>query len=356
MSDEPRDGPEGWLERHGDGLYRLAMLRLRSPDLAADAVQETFLEALRARDSFAGRSSERTWLVGILKHKIADHYRRSARGAESRLGAEPASSDFDRRGHWRAGPASWGDPGRDLEAQRVLGRLRGLPRQAPPGARRRLPAPRARRAQLRGCAARAGDHAREPLGPAPPLAIAPEAMPRIELVRATCALHPPPRRRSERLAPHMTPPGAVWRLLHLPCREASRLSSESLDRDLGGLDRLALRSHLLCCSACRRYRRQIGVLRDAMRRLAAQPSRATTCPAPRSPTTPATGSSAPSGNAEIAPGTVSGFDVVADSPTQTLTPRRPPTRTTQEDPPRCSTETAARRRSAAGAVTFPAGR
>ncbi|HEY2158191.1 MAG TPA: zf-HC2 domain-containing protein [Isosphaeraceae bacterium] len=68
----------------------------------------------------------------------------------------------------------------------------------------------------------------------------------------------------------MTPPGALWRLLHLPCREASRLASESLDRDLGAIDRLALRSHLLCCSACRRYRRQIGLLRDAMRRLAAR--------------------------------------------------------------------------------------
>jgi predicted anti-sigma-YlaC factor YlaD len=68
----------------------------------------------------------------------------------------------------------------------------------------------------------------------------------------------------------MTPPGAIWRLLHLPCREASRLSSESLDRDLGTLDGLALRSHLLCCSACRRYRRQIGLLRDALRGLAAR--------------------------------------------------------------------------------------
>ena len=68
----------------------------------------------------------------------------------------------------------------------------------------------------------------------------------------------------------MRRPGAVWRRLHLPCREASRLASESLDRDLGAIDRLALRSHLLCCSACRRYRRQIGLLRDAMRQIAAR--------------------------------------------------------------------------------------
>ena len=48
----------------------------------------------------------------------------------------------------------------------------------------------------------------------------------------------------------------------------SRLASESLDRDLGRLERVALRSHLLYCSACRRYRRQLEIVRSAMRRLA----------------------------------------------------------------------------------------
>ena len=48
MSDDEAADPEGWVDRHGDGLYRYALLRLRSPDLAADVVQETFLEALRA--------------------------------------------------------------------------------------------------------------------------------------------------------------------------------------------------------------------------------------------------------------------------------------------------------------------
>ena len=76
--------PEDWVDRHGDALYRYALLRLRSPDLAADVVQETFLEALRARSSFSGRSSERTWLVGILRHKIVDHLRKSAPGSGGR--------------------------------------------------------------------------------------------------------------------------------------------------------------------------------------------------------------------------------------------------------------------------------
>ena len=81
----------------------------------------------------------------------------------------------------------------------------------------------------------------------------------------------------------MKHPGAVWRLLHLPCREASRLASESLDRDLGTMDRLALRSHLLCCRACRRYRRQIGLLREAMRRLAPRAESGDDLPGPALP-------------------------------------------------------------------------
>jgi RNA polymerase sigma-70 factor (ECF subfamily) len=122
MSNVQATDPEAWVDRHGDGLYRYALLRLRSPDLAADAVQETFLEAFRARRSFSGRSSERTWLVGILRHKILDHFRRSAgeRAAEGERTAEGPGPGpaFDRRGRWREHPASWGgDPARAMETQ-----------------------------------------------------------------------------------------------------------------------------------------------------------------------------------------------------------------------------------------------
>jgi hypothetical protein len=47
MSADVKTEPEQWVDRHGDGLYRYAFLRLRSPDLAADMVQETFVEATR---------------------------------------------------------------------------------------------------------------------------------------------------------------------------------------------------------------------------------------------------------------------------------------------------------------------
>ena len=71
--------PNDWLAAHGDYLFNLAVGQVRDPFVAEDLVQETFLAALRARDRFAGRSSDRTWLVGILRHKIFDHLRRVCR-------------------------------------------------------------------------------------------------------------------------------------------------------------------------------------------------------------------------------------------------------------------------------------
>jgi Putative zinc-finger len=60
----------------------------------------------------------------------------------------------------------------------------------------------------------------------------------------------------------------VWKILTLPCSEAARLSSESLDRTLPAHDRLAVRLHILACVSCRHYRRQLRALRKATTRLA----------------------------------------------------------------------------------------
>jgi hypothetical protein len=65
----------------------------------------------------------------------------------------------------------------------------------------------------------------------------------------------------------MSRPHNLWHLLNLPCEGMSRLASESLDAELTLTERLALRSHILYCLACRRYMRQITLLRDAMRHL-----------------------------------------------------------------------------------------
>ena len=85
MRDIPTDtkaileNPESWVDKYGDLLYRYALSRIQNPSTAEDLVQETFLAALRARDRFAGNSTTRTWLVGILRHKIYDHLRHICR-------------------------------------------------------------------------------------------------------------------------------------------------------------------------------------------------------------------------------------------------------------------------------------
>ncbi|WP_288054792.1 sigma factor [Methylobacter sp.] len=63
--------PDQWLDLHGDILYRYAFVRVRVPEIAEDLVQETLLGALKANAGYAGEASERTWLIGILKHKIS---------------------------------------------------------------------------------------------------------------------------------------------------------------------------------------------------------------------------------------------------------------------------------------------
>jgi RNA polymerase sigma-70 factor (TIGR02943 family) len=119
----PQAGPESWVDRHGDCLYRYALLRLREPELASELVQETFLEALRGWDTFAGRSSERTWLVGILKHRIVDHLRRTSReralaGDASTRSTSTDDPAFDARGRWKTKPDDWRcEPGAVLESR-----------------------------------------------------------------------------------------------------------------------------------------------------------------------------------------------------------------------------------------------
>jgi RNA polymerase sigma-70 factor (ECF subfamily) len=104
-------------------LLRYARLQLRDRAAAEDAVQETLLAALAGEKGFAGRSNLRTWLTGILKHKIIDLIRKAAR--EQPLPDEEAGLDglFDRSGHWIDPPAEWRSPEASLETQQFFARL-----------------------------------------------------------------------------------------------------------------------------------------------------------------------------------------------------------------------------------------
>jgi RNA polymerase sigma-70 factor (ECF subfamily) len=126
-SEHPALSPD--LDGHRAYLYRYAMLQLRDPSRADDVVQETLLAALEGRSAFAGRSSVKTWLTGILKHKITDLIRKQAREVavdihgtvddpeESRSHAEQFF-DHARREHWHAEPQAWEDPERAFEQKR----------------------------------------------------------------------------------------------------------------------------------------------------------------------------------------------------------------------------------------------
>lgn len=74
-----RCDPSVWVDQYGDSLFRYAVSWVRDPQIAEDLVQETFLAALGSRHSFTGESTERTWLFGILKHKVIDHFRAAKR-------------------------------------------------------------------------------------------------------------------------------------------------------------------------------------------------------------------------------------------------------------------------------------
>ena len=111
------------IEGHRTYLLRYASLQLRDAGAAEDAVQDTLIAGLEGLDRFAGKSSVKTWLTGILKHKIIDHLRRQAReqplisgDADSDRG-EAAAVDalFLEDGHWRQPPSNWGDPDKALE-------------------------------------------------------------------------------------------------------------------------------------------------------------------------------------------------------------------------------------------------
>ena len=117
-------------------LLRYASLQLRDAAAAEDAVQEALLAALAGEASFAGRSNLRTWLTGILKHKIVDAIRRQSR---ERTAAEPDSGSdaeefdglFDRRGHWEESPDAWEQPEGALGQKQFLAALEACLRALP---------------------------------------------------------------------------------------------------------------------------------------------------------------------------------------------------------------------------------
>jgi RNA polymerase sigma-70 factor, ECF subfamily len=113
------------IERHRPYLLKFAMLQLRDASAAEDAVQETLLAALQGVHGFAGQSALRTWLVGILKHKIIDHLRRQSREAplqssDDEFSLEDLDGLFQSDGHYSESPQSWTSPDEALTQKKFF--------------------------------------------------------------------------------------------------------------------------------------------------------------------------------------------------------------------------------------------
>ena len=101
-----------WVDDHGECLYRFALMRVRKPEVAEDLVQETFLAAARGYEKFGSRSCERSWLVGILKNKIVDYFRKLGRETsftDMEFLSDEFSEKFASIGFWNydLGPHEW---------------------------------------------------------------------------------------------------------------------------------------------------------------------------------------------------------------------------------------------------------
>ncbi|MDP2075474.1 sigma-70 family RNA polymerase sigma factor [Hydrogenophaga sp.] len=107
-------------------LLKFARLQLRNDAWAEDAVSETMLAAISRPQGFEQRSQLKTWLVGILKHKIIDTLRLNSREVCLSSGNDDEGTDplehiaFKTDGHYAEKPAEWGNPEQDLNSRQFF--------------------------------------------------------------------------------------------------------------------------------------------------------------------------------------------------------------------------------------------
>jgi RNA polymerase sigma-70 factor (ECF subfamily) len=122
------------LAIHADDLRRFARRRVRDEALAEDAVQDTLLSALVSLPGFEGKSSLKTWLLGILAHKINDAFRREVRYV--RMAGQDGEEGFGEGGETAEGTAvaealADSDPLREVCRRRFSASLQAAMAQLP---------------------------------------------------------------------------------------------------------------------------------------------------------------------------------------------------------------------------------
>jgi len=127
---------DDWVDAHANYLFNFAVGQLRDASLAEDLVQDVLLAAVKGRDAFRGQSSVRTWLVGILRHKIYDHLRRSCRErafSRERLPSREASNEGEEAVRWlHEVAAECQSPSRRMELRELREALNAAVGRLPP--------------------------------------------------------------------------------------------------------------------------------------------------------------------------------------------------------------------------------
>src|SRR3990167_9314555 len=108
------------LEAMRPALLRFAVLQLRNETLAEDVVQDALIAVLEKPENFAGQSTLRTYVIGIMKYKILDALRASKRERQFETQEDQSEDDvidalFAADGHAQEIPRRWGDPDATLE-------------------------------------------------------------------------------------------------------------------------------------------------------------------------------------------------------------------------------------------------
>ncbi|MBN4062131.1 sigma-70 family RNA polymerase sigma factor [Bacteroidales bacterium AH-315-I05] len=143
-SQHTKSEPSQWVELYSDYLFVYAFARVHKKEVAEDLVQDTFVSAIKAKDSFQQKSTERTWLTSILKNKIIDYYKKKSTQSEISIGADEDSenpntffeTEGSRQGMWQvdARPGFWDTdyktPVEKIEFYTILNQcLENLPEQ-----------------------------------------------------------------------------------------------------------------------------------------------------------------------------------------------------------------------------------
>lgn len=69
---------EKWIINYYPYLQNYTMSRVSNQLDVEEIISDTFFAALKAKNNFQNKCSERTWLTAILRHKIIDYYRKQA--------------------------------------------------------------------------------------------------------------------------------------------------------------------------------------------------------------------------------------------------------------------------------------